>query len=207
MSKGYSVEFTRVSSIWPWDEEEVNYFRDRLEGPALINAGQDTCRACRVSDRAPERAPTGARTSRFRAVIPVRSSSRRPDVRRRLALGVLDAAEAVALGVLEGLDACEGDYDGAEVLVLRRGPRRHLRVQNPRTDAHRRPGRGIGPPLGPGDGVARRTNGAGGAGWGAVVRWWRGLGSPAVYSGYAPGAVRWIGGGGHGPWGRASPVW
>ncbi|MFT9474490.1 hypothetical protein [Streptomyces sp. 11-1-2] len=61
------------------------------------------------------------------------------DVRRRLALGVLDAAEAVALGVLEGLDACEGDYDGDEVLVLRRGgPRRHLRVQNPRTDAHRR---------------------------------------------------------------------
>ncbi|MER6526796.1 hypothetical protein [Streptomyces sp. NPDC001508] len=38
------------------------------------------------------------------------------DVRRRLALGMPDAAEAVALGVLDGLDACEGDYDGDEVL-------------------------------------------------------------------------------------------
>jgi hypothetical protein len=38
------------------------------------------------------------------------------DVRRRLALGMTDAAEAVALGVLDGLDACEGDYDGDEVL-------------------------------------------------------------------------------------------
>jgi hypothetical protein len=31
------------------------------------------------------------------------------DVRRRLALGMLDAAEAVALGVLDGLDACEDE--------------------------------------------------------------------------------------------------
>lgn len=38
------------------------------------------------------------------------------DVRRRPALGMPDAAEAVALGVLDGLDACEGDYDGDEVL-------------------------------------------------------------------------------------------
>ncbi|MFC5854068.1 hypothetical protein ACFPZI_20340 [Streptomyces chlorus] len=38
------------------------------------------------------------------------------DVRRRLELGMLDAAEAVALGVLDGLDACGGDYDGDEVL-------------------------------------------------------------------------------------------
>ncbi|MBB4787360.1 hypothetical protein [Streptomyces rapamycinicus] len=38
------------------------------------------------------------------------------DVRRRLVQGMLDAAEAVALGVLGGLDACEGDYDGNEVL-------------------------------------------------------------------------------------------
>ncbi|WP_457462046.1 hypothetical protein [Streptomyces sp. TE5632] len=38
------------------------------------------------------------------------------DVRRRLELGMLDAAEAVALGVLDGLDACEGEYDGDEVL-------------------------------------------------------------------------------------------
>ncbi|WPB90891.1 hypothetical protein [Streptomyces malaysiensis] len=38
------------------------------------------------------------------------------DVRRRLALGMPDAAEAVALGVLDGLDACEGDYDGDDVL-------------------------------------------------------------------------------------------
>jgi hypothetical protein len=38
------------------------------------------------------------------------------DVRRRLELGMTDAAEAVALGVLDGLDACEGEYDGEEVL-------------------------------------------------------------------------------------------
>lgn len=38
------------------------------------------------------------------------------DVRRRLELGLIDAAEAVALGVLDGLDASEGDYDGDEVL-------------------------------------------------------------------------------------------
>ncbi|MBC9727519.1 hypothetical protein [Streptomyces sp. TRM68367] len=38
------------------------------------------------------------------------------DVRRRLELGMTDAAEAVALGVLDGLDACEDDYDGDEVL-------------------------------------------------------------------------------------------
>lgn len=38
------------------------------------------------------------------------------DVRRRLEWGMLDAAEAVALGVLDGLDACEGDHDGDEVL-------------------------------------------------------------------------------------------
>jgi hypothetical protein len=38
------------------------------------------------------------------------------DVRRRLELGMTDSAEAVGLGVLDGLDACEGDYDGDEVL-------------------------------------------------------------------------------------------
>lgn len=41
------------------------------------------------------------------------------DVRRRLALGFMDAAEAVALGMLDGLDACDGEdgeYDGDEVL-------------------------------------------------------------------------------------------
>ncbi|MDJ0343079.1 hypothetical protein QMK19_24530 [Streptomyces sp. H10-C2] len=38
------------------------------------------------------------------------------DVRRRLELGMTDAAEAVGLGVLDGLDACEGDYGGDEVL-------------------------------------------------------------------------------------------
>ncbi|MEV0693635.1 hypothetical protein [Streptomyces sp. NPDC050388] len=42
------------------------------------------------------------------------------DVRRRLELGMLDAAEAVALGVLDGLDACEGEYDGDEVLCYAR---------------------------------------------------------------------------------------
>ncbi|MGP3733090.1 hypothetical protein ACTWJ9_07690 [Streptomyces sp. GDS52] len=38
------------------------------------------------------------------------------DVRRRLEWGMPDAAEAVALGVLDGLDACEGGHDGDEVL-------------------------------------------------------------------------------------------
>lgn len=38
------------------------------------------------------------------------------DVRRRLRLGLTEAAEAVALGVLDGLEACEGAYDGDEVL-------------------------------------------------------------------------------------------
>jgi hypothetical protein len=43
------------------------------------------------------------------------------DVRRRLELGMPDAAEAVALGVLDGLDACEGDYDGDDVLCYAGG--------------------------------------------------------------------------------------
>ncbi|MFI2260651.1 hypothetical protein [Streptomyces tubercidicus] len=38
------------------------------------------------------------------------------DVRRRLTLDMPEAAEAVALGVLDGLNGCEGDYDGDEVL-------------------------------------------------------------------------------------------
>jgi hypothetical protein len=38
------------------------------------------------------------------------------DVARRLSLGLTDAAQAVALGVLDGLRACEGSYDGDQVL-------------------------------------------------------------------------------------------
>ncbi|SRR5579875_3907206 len=38
------------------------------------------------------------------------------DARRRLRLGLTEAAQAVALGVLDGLEACEGSYDGDDVL-------------------------------------------------------------------------------------------
>jgi hypothetical protein len=38
------------------------------------------------------------------------------DVARRLALGLTDAAQTIALGVLDGLRACEGSYDGDQVL-------------------------------------------------------------------------------------------
>lgn len=38
------------------------------------------------------------------------------DVRRRLGLGLTGAAQAVALGVLDGLESCEGSYDGDQVL-------------------------------------------------------------------------------------------
>jgi hypothetical protein len=38
------------------------------------------------------------------------------DARRRLRLGLTEAAQALALGVLDGLEACEGSYDGDEVL-------------------------------------------------------------------------------------------
>ncbi|MEU9190461.1 hypothetical protein AB0D14_39280 [Streptomyces sp. NPDC048484] len=38
------------------------------------------------------------------------------DVTRRLRLGLSDAARAVALGIIDGLRACEGSYDGDQVL-------------------------------------------------------------------------------------------
>ncbi len=38
------------------------------------------------------------------------------DVKRRLGLGMTGAAQAVGQGVLDGLRACEGEYDGDEVL-------------------------------------------------------------------------------------------
>ena len=38
------------------------------------------------------------------------------DARRRLRLGLTEAAQAVALGVLDGLEACKGSYDEDEVL-------------------------------------------------------------------------------------------
>jgi hypothetical protein len=38
------------------------------------------------------------------------------DVARRLSLGLTDAAQTIALGVLDGLRACEGSYDGDQVL-------------------------------------------------------------------------------------------
>lgn len=38
------------------------------------------------------------------------------DITRRLSLGFTGAAREIALGVLDGLAACEGDYDGDQVL-------------------------------------------------------------------------------------------